>query len=68
MPAPPPLVCCTPQAARARCTLGEISSVLEDVWGRHAAAGSVQGGVYVRERGGEKDVEVRKPVDPKQKP
>lgn len=38
------------EAARARCTLGEISSAMEDVFGRHAAevksVSGVYGGVY----------------------
>lgn len=51
------------QAARVRCSLGEISAALEDAWGRHASSGSVQGGVYAAERGGEKDKEVAKVLD-----
>jgi len=38
------------QAARARCTVGEISGVLEAAWGRHSAAGGVTGGVYRKSR------------------
>ncbi|PZN94877.1 MAG: methylmalonyl-CoA mutase [Alphaproteobacteria bacterium] len=33
-------------AARARCTLGEISSALEDVFGRHAAIVRMVSGIY----------------------
>jgi len=33
-------------AARARCTLGEISSALETVWGRHVPSTSVVQGAY----------------------
>jgi len=33
-------------AARVRCTLGEISSALEDVFGRHAAVVRLVSGVY----------------------
>ena len=33
-------------AARARATLGEISSAMEDVFGRHAAVVKMVGGVY----------------------
>jgi methylmalonyl-CoA mutase len=33
-------------AARARCTLGEISSALEDVFGRHHAVTRIISGVY----------------------
>ena len=34
------------EAARVRCTLGEISLALESVWGRHVAAQQVVQGVY----------------------
>jgi len=34
------------EAARARCTLGEISAALEDVFGRHAATVRLVKGVY----------------------
>lgn len=34
------------EAARLRCTLGEISLALESVWGRHVAAQQVVQGVY----------------------
>jgi methylmalonyl-CoA mutase len=34
------------EAARARCTLGEISLALEDVFGRHEATALATGGVY----------------------
>ncbi|PJF17435.1 Methylmalonyl-coenzyme A mutase [Paramicrosporidium saccamoebae] len=33
-------------AALARCTLGEISNALEDVWGRHQASSTVVSGAY----------------------
>lgn len=33
-------------AARARCTLGEISEALESVWGRHVARDDVVSGAY----------------------
>jgi methylmalonyl-CoA mutase len=36
-------------AARARATLGEVSSALEQVWGRHAAAIRTVSGVYSSE-------------------
>lgn len=39
------------QAARVRCTVGEISDALERAWGRHAAAAAVAPGFYVAERG-----------------
>ena len=34
------------QAARVRCTLGEISLALESVWGRHVASQQVVQGIY----------------------
>ena len=36
------------EAARARCTLGEISSALESVWGRHQAEATAVSGIYGR--------------------
>mmetsp|Transcript_40395 Transcript_40395/g.160399 ORF Transcript_40395/g.160399 Transcript_40395/m.160399 type:complete len:572 (+) Transcript_40395:882-2597(+) len=36
-------------AGEVRCTLGEISSAMEDVWGRHRASTGLVGGVYGRE-------------------
>ncbi len=36
-------------AAKARCTLGEISSAIEKVWGRHAAEPKTISGVYSSE-------------------
>lgn len=33
-------------AARARCTVGEISAALEDVWGRYRMTSRISGGVY----------------------
>jgi len=36
-------------AARARCTVGEISDALEDVWGRHIPKSSVVSGAYRNE-------------------
>ncbi|MBN8501455.1 MAG: methylmalonyl-CoA mutase [Sphingomonadales bacterium] len=38
-------------AARARCTLGEISAALEDVFGRHSATTRVISGVYAQSYG-----------------
>ena len=38
------------QAARVRCTVGEISGALEAAWGRHSASGGVVGGVYRQSR------------------
>ena len=35
------------EAAKARCTLGEISSALENVWGRHRPTSSVVQGAYI---------------------
>ena len=39
------------EAARAKATVGEISSALEDVFGRHAAKPEVVSGVYRRTQG-----------------
>eukprot|EP00475_Leptophrys_vorax_P002240 TRINITY_DN11273_c0_g1_i1.p2 TRINITY_DN11273_c0_g1~~TRINITY_DN11273_c0_g1_i1.p2 ORF type:complete len:445 (+),score=71.80 TRINITY_DN11273_c0_g1_i1:197-1336(+) len=39
------------EAARARCTLGEISDALEEVYGRHAAESTVAVGAYGGEYG-----------------
>ncbi|EEY61497.1 methylmalonyl-CoA mutase, mitochondrial precursor [Phytophthora infestans T30-4] len=36
-------------AARARCTVGEISEALDDVWGRHVSKSSVVSGAYRNE-------------------
>ena len=46
-------------AARARCTLGEISDALRDVWGEHAPRGTVVQGAYASTygAGGEADSE-----------
>ena len=41
------------EAARARATLGEISSALEDVFGRHAAITRVISGVYAESYAGD---------------
>lgn len=40
------------QAARVRCTLGEISLALENAWGRHQASSAISPGAYAAERGG----------------
>lgn len=40
------------ECARVRCTLGEISSALEDVFGRYVGANRVVSGVYSKEFGG----------------
>ena len=38
-------------AARARCTVGEISHALEKVWGRHQADTRIMSGAYTSEYG-----------------
>lgn len=43
------LLALTVAAARARCTVGEISDALEKVFGRHTAATDVISGVYIAE-------------------
>ena len=45
------LLDCSVTAARAHCTLGEISLALEKVFGRHRAAVQTLSGVYSREMG-----------------
>mmetsp|Transcript_6211 Transcript_6211/g.18729 ORF Transcript_6211/g.18729 Transcript_6211/m.18729 type:complete len:748 (-) Transcript_6211:101-2344(-) len=44
-------------AARARCTLGEISLALEDVWGRYVPTTQVIGGVYRNQYSEQEDLE-----------
>lgn len=44
------------KAARARSTVGEISSALEKVWGRHNPVVRVVSGAYLSEHGESKDV------------
>lgn len=45
------------QAARVRCTLGEISSAMEEVFGRHVATDSLVSGAYKSEYGNQKDLD-----------
>jgi methylmalonyl-CoA mutase len=47
------LLALTVDAARARCTLGEISSAMEDVFGRHVAVVRMVSGVYGAAYGGD---------------
>ena len=49
-------------AARARCTVGEITQAMETVWGRHVAVDQMVSGAYKNEYGeaGEIDVVVAK--------
>jgi methylmalonyl-CoA mutase len=44
-------------AARARCTLGEISYAMEKVFGRHVASDSLVSGAYKSEFGDQKEFE-----------
>jgi methylmalonyl-CoA mutase len=44
-------------AAKARCTLGEISSALEEIWGRHNPVIKVVSGVYKAEYGMSDDID-----------
>ncbi|GAB5592280.1 hypothetical protein Unana1_07180 [Umbelopsis nana] len=44
------------EAAKARCTVGEISDALEKVWGRHMPATRVVSGAYKSEYGDSTDV------------
>jgi methylmalonyl-CoA mutase len=43
------------EAARAKATVGEISSALEKVWGRHRAETRTLTGIYLREAGAMND-------------
>lgn len=45
-------------AARARCTLGEISLAMEKVFGRHVASDSLVSGAYKSQHGNQKELEV----------
>ncbi|KAI8819348.1 methylmalonyl-coenzyme A mutase-like protein [Fimicolochytrium jonesii] len=44
------------EAARARCTVGEITSALEQVWGRHNPTVRVVSGAYKSEYGDSDDI------------
>lgn len=44
-------------AARARCTVGEISGALEQVWSRHVAQDRLVSGAYKTEYGGSTDID-----------
>ena len=46
------------EAARARCTVGEISGALESVWGRHVAQDRLVSGAYKTEYGGSAEMDV----------
>jgi len=46
------------EAARARCTVGEISGALEKVWGRHVAQDRLVSGAYKTEYGGSSEIDV----------
>ncbi len=45
------------EAARSRCTVGEISSALEKIWGRHNPIVRVVSGAYKSEYGASDDIE-----------
>eukprot|EP00045_Choanoeca_perplexa_P016715 m.229521 g.229521 ORF g.229521 m.229521 type:complete len:726 (+) comp17339_c0_seq3:171-2348(+) len=45
------------EASRARCTVGEISSALEKVWGRHTPSTQTVSGAYVTEYGENSEIE-----------
>ncbi|KAJ3044787.1 hypothetical protein HDV00_000662 [Rhizophlyctis rosea] len=45
------------EASRARCTVGEISSALEKIWGRHNPSVRVVSGAYMSEYGQSKDIQ-----------
>ncbi|KAJ3291065.1 hypothetical protein HK104_006348 [Borealophlyctis nickersoniae] len=44
------------EAARARCTVGEISDALEKIWGRHNPIVRVVSGAYMSEYGASDDI------------
>ena len=46
------------EAARARCTVGEITQSMEKVWGRHVANDQMVSGAYRNEYGESKDIDV----------
>jgi methylmalonyl-CoA mutase len=46
------------QAARVRCTVGEISDALENVFGRYKPTYSMARGAYKSSYGAAKDIEV----------
>ncbi|KAJ3064201.1 hypothetical protein HK102_008260, partial [Quaeritorhiza haematococci] len=52
----PNLLAVAIEAARARCTVGEISSACEKVWGRHSPAIRVVSGAYKSEYGDSSDI------------
>jgi methylmalonyl-CoA mutase len=45
-------------AAKARCTLGEISFALEEIWGRHSPVIKVVSGIYKSEYGNSEDIDL----------
>lgn len=45
------------EAARARCTVGEITAALEEVWGRHTPATRYVSGAYSTEYGSSNEME-----------
>mmetsp|Transcript_7175 Transcript_7175/g.21029 ORF Transcript_7175/g.21029 Transcript_7175/m.21029 type:complete len:739 (+) Transcript_7175:164-2380(+) len=55
---PQNLVKLSVDAARVRCSLGEISDALRAAWGEHVAAGGAASGAYADERGGDDDAAV----------
>eukprot|EP00834_Sanchytrium_tribonematis_P003839 NODE_164_length_14719_cov_1.036252.p3 type:complete len:444 gc:universal NODE_164_length_14719_cov_1.036252:3844-2513(-) len=45
------------EAAKYRCTLGEISAALEQIWGRHNPQTRVISGAYMNEYGNDPDID-----------
>ena len=45
------------QAARARCTVGEISQAMEDVFSRHVATDRMVSGAYKTEYGADQELQ-----------
>ena len=46
------------EAARARCTVGEITQAMESVWGRHVAVDQMVSGAYKTEYGSANEIDI----------
>jgi len=49
------------EAAKARCTVGEISEALEKIWGRHQPSTTVVSGAYTSAYGSDTE-EIKKTI------
>ena len=45
------------EAAKARCTVGEITQAMEEVWGRHVASDRMVSGAYKTEYGSSSEID-----------